>query len=294
MKNKLYLLLAFLLSIVQTGMAQNQTVSGIVTDAKDGSPLPGVSVIIKGTQLGTATNALGKFTITVNKDAVLIFTFIGMQTQEMQVEGQKNLKIRMKAASIGIEEVVVTGYGTTTKGSFTGSAAVLGRENIINKTEANPIKALEGSVSGLQLNTSSGQPGAPSTIFIRGRNSYNSGTQPLYVIDGVPIESGTMGIRASESAAISPLATLNSADIESITVLKDATATSIYGARAANGVIVITTKQGARGKTKVNISVKYGIDMLPAFTDRYKLLNQAEYEEIMIEGLVNSSKVTDK
>ena len=213
MKNKLYLLLAFLLSIVQTGMAQNQTVSGIVTDAKDGSPLPGVSVIIKGTQLGTATNALGKFTITVNKDAVLIFTFIGMQTQEMQVEGQKNLKIRMKAASIGIEEVVVTGYGTTTKGSFTGSAAVLGRENIINKTEANPIKALEGSVSGLQLNTSSGQPGAPSTIFIRGRNSYNSGTQPLYVIDGVPIERGTMGIRASESAALSPIATLNYDDI---------------------------------------------------------------------------------
>ncbi|MFR3331789.1 MAG: SusC/RagA family TonB-linked outer membrane protein [Odoribacter splanchnicus] len=294
MKNKLYLLLAFLLSIVQTGMAQSLTVSGIVTDAKDGSPLPGVSVIIKGTQLGTATNALGKFTITVNKDAVLIFTFIGMQTQEMQVEGQKNLKIRMKAASIGIEEVVVTGYGTTTKGSFTGSAAVLGRENIINKTEANPIKALEGSVSGLQLNTSSGQPGAPSTIFIRGRNSYNSGTQPLYVIDGVPIESRTMGVRNSESASISPLATLNSADIESITVLKDATATSIYGARAANGVIVITTKQGARGKTKVNISVKYGIDMLPAFTDRYKLLNQTEYEEIMIEGLVNSGKATDK
>lgn len=108
----------------------------------------------------------------------------------------------------------------------------MGADNISKKTDANPVKALEGAVSGVQLNTASGQPGAPSTIFIRGRNSYNSGTQPLYVIDGIPIESSTMGIRSREGASVSPLATLNSADIVSITVLKDATATSIYGARA--------------------------------------------------------------
>ena len=218
--------------------------------------------------------------------AVLVFTFIGMQTQEIPVNNRSVVNVNMRLASIGIDEVVVTGYGTTTKGSFTGSAAVLGADNISKKTDANPVKALEGAVSGVQLNTASGQPGAPSTIFIRGRNSYNSGTQPLYVIDGIPIESSTMGMRSREGASVSPLATLNSADIVSITVLKDATATSIYGARAANGVIVITTKQGVRGKLKVNLTAKFGLEMMPNYTSRYRLLNQEQYENLMVDGLL--------
>ena len=286
MRNKLYLLLVLLVGIVQVGMAQEKTITGVVTDADDGSPLPGVSVVIKGTHLGTATDAMGKYSIRIDGKAVLVFTFIGMQTQEIPVNNRSVVNVNMRLASIGIDEVVVTGYGTTTKGSFTGSAAVLGADNISKKTDANPVKALEGAVSGVQLNTASGQPGAPSTIFIRGRNSYNSGTQPLYVIDGIPIESSTMGIRSREGASVSPLATLNSADIVSITVLKDATATSIYGARAANGVIVITTKQGVRGKLKVNLTAKFGLEMMPNYTSRYRLLNQEQYENLMVDGLL--------
>lgn len=288
MKNKLKLLLVLLICLVQVSMAQERLVTGIVSDAADGLPLPGVSVMIKGTTQGTATDAKGKYSIRVDGGGVLVFTFVGMHTQEVAVNNRSEVNIKLRTASIGIDEVVVTGYGTTTKGSFTGSAAVLGADGIVNKTDANVIKALEGTVAGVQLNTSSGQPGAPSTIFIRGRNSYNSGTQPLYVIDGVPIESNTMGMRKAENASISPLATLNASDIESMTVLKDATATSIYGARAANGVIVITTKQGKRGKTRVNVTAKFGLEMLPSFTNRYRLLNQQQYETLMVEGLRNA------
>ena len=159
MRNKLYLLLVLLVGIVQVGMAQEKTITGVVTDADDGSPLPGVSVVIKGTHLGTATDAMGKYSIRIDGKAVLVFTFIGMQTQEIPVNNRSVVNVNMRLASIGIDEVVVTGYGTTTKGSFTGSAAVLGADNISKKTDANPVKALEGAVSGVQLNTASGQPG---------------------------------------------------------------------------------------------------------------------------------------
>ena len=281
-------LFVFLLMLgIQTSFAQTHQVTGTVTDKSDGSPLPGVAVVIKGTQTGTATDINGKYSLSVNSNAVLIFSFVGMQTQDVNVGTKTVVNVSMVAASIGMDEVIVTGYGTTKKGSFTGAAAVVGSDEIVRQTDANPIKALEGTVPGLQLSIGSGQPGAPATIFIRGRNSYNSGTQPLYVIDGVPIESARMGMRDSEGQNMSPLATLNPSDIESMTVLKDATATSIYGARAANGVIVITTKKGKQGKVRVNLSIKAGFETLPSFTDNYKLLNQNEYVELMTEGLVN-------
>ena len=286
---KLIGLFVFLMFLgIQMSFAQAHDVTGTVTDKSDGSPLPGVAVMVKGTQSGTATDVNGKYTLNnVNPNAVLVFSFIGMNTVEVTVGNKNVINVALESASIGMDEVIVTGYGVTKKGSFTGAATVVDGSGIVKKTDANPIKALEGTVAGLQMNISSGQPGAPATIFIRGRNSYNSGTQPLYVIDGVPIESGTMGMRKSESQSISPLATLNPADIETMTVLKDATATSIYGARAANGVIVITTKQGKQGKVKVNVSAKLGVSMLPAFTDRYKLLNQNQYVELMSESLIN-------
>ena len=226
-----FLSLLFIICI-QVSNAQTRTLTGVVTDKNDGLPLPGVSIMIKGTHLGTATDAQGKYMLDVKSSDILEFSFVGMKSQTIPVGDRTLLNVAMENDAQNLEEVVVTGYGVTRRKAFTGAATTVGAENISQKTDANPIKALEGTVPGVQLNVSSGQPGAPATIFIRGRNSLNSGTQPLYVIDGVPVTASAMGMRSSEDMSVSPLSTLSPSDIESMTVLKDATATSIYGARA--------------------------------------------------------------
>ena len=285
---KLIGLLSLLFFIgLQVSYAQTRTISGIVTDISDGLPLPGVSVVIKGTQTGTATDVNGRYTIEAAPSDVLIFSFVGMKTQNETVGNRQVINVALESDAQNLEEVVVTGYGVTRKKAFTGAASTVGSKDIADKTDANPIKALEGTVPGLQMNVSSGQPGAPATIFIRGRNSLNSGTQPLYVIDGVPVTAETMGMRSSESQSLSPLSTLSPSDIESMTVLKDATATSIYGARAANGVIVITTKKGRAGKLQVNLTVKLGMEMKPSIPKAYKPLDAKRYTELQVEGLMN-------
>ena len=201
-----------------------------------------------------------------------------MQSQEVKIK--PIVKVVLKSDAEVLDEVVVTGYGVTRKAAFTGAATVVGTDKISSKNDANPIKALEGTVPGLQMNIGSGQPGAPATIFVRGRNSLNSGTQPLYVVDGVQYFADAVGVRSDEGQEISPLASLNANDIESITVLKDATATSIYGARAANGVIVITTKKGKSGKPQVNFTAKVGFETMPSFPDSYKRTNAAQHMEL--------------
>lgn len=267
--------------------AQTRTLTGVVTDKSDGLPLPGVSIMIRGTQSGVSTDAQGKYRLEVKNTDVLLFSFVGMKTLSVPVGDRTVLDVVMESDARNLDEVVVTGYGVTRRKAFTGSAATVGVENIAPKTDANPIKALEGTVPGVQLNVSSGQPGAPATIFIRGRNSLNSGTQPLYVIDGVPVTASAMGMRSSENQSVSPLSTLSPSDIESMTVLKDATATSIYGARAANGVIVITTKKGKAGKLQANLTAKWGMEMKPAIPSRYKPLNARKYTELQAEGMLN-------
>jgi len=193
-----------------------------------------------------------------------------------------------------LDETVVIGYQTVTKKAFTGSASTIGLKTITKQTDANPIKALEATVPGLQMSTSSGQPGAPSTIYIRGRSSINSGTQPLYVIDGVPMESGTWGMRSDEGSSQTPLSALNPNDIQSITVLKDATATSIYGSRAANGVIVVTTKTARRGeKVQITFNAKWGVSEVPSFTDDYATVNRDEFLELNYEAIKNKGWATD-
>ncbi|WP_455673498.1 SusC/RagA family TonB-linked outer membrane protein [Phocaeicola sp.] len=221
----------------------------------------------------------------ISSAKTLVVSFIGMTSQEVPIK--QNVNVVLKSDTEVLDEVVVTGYGVTKKAAFTGAATTLGSEKIENRNDANPIKALEGTVPGLQMNISSGQPGAPATVYIRGRNSLNSGTQPLYVIDGIPFNADPVGVRSSEGQETSPLSTLSSSDIESITVLKDATATSIYGARAANGVIVITTKKGKSGKPTVNFTAKVGFETMPAYTKRYKLANAAQNVELASEALLN-------
>ena len=248
----------------------------------------GASVLVKGTTVGTVTDIDGNFTISnvPSSAGTLVISFIGLQTQEVKI--QPVMKVVLHADTEVLDEVVVTGYGVTKKAAFTGAASVLDSEKIGNRVDPNPIKALEGTVPGLQMNIGSGQPGAPATIFIRGRNSLNSGTQPLYVIDGVAFDNDAVGIRSDEGQTTSPLSTINAQDIESITVLKDATATSIYGARAANGVIVITTKRGQAGKPRINVTAKVGFNQMPSYTDKYKLVDADKNIELATEALLNS------
>ncbi len=282
----LSLVMVFGISIMN---AQTRTIRGTVTGSDDGLPVAGATVVIKGTSTGTITQMDGEYMLNVPQDAAtLVFTFLGMKTQEVSIEGRSTINVSLASDAIAMDEVVVVGYGVRKKSAFTGAASTLGQDKIADRTATNPLHALKGNVAGLQMTNSSGQPGAPSTIFIRGRNSLNSGTQPLYVIDGVPMEAGSWGIRYDEEQTFTPLSSINPEDIESITVLKDATATSIYGARAANGVIVITTKQAITGeRTKVTLEVKTGWEEMPTFTDDYRVVNAAEYNELQVEGWAN-------
>ena len=179
-----------------------------------------------------------------------------MATQEVAIK--QTVNITLKSDAEVLEEVVVTGYGVQRKASFTGAAAIIGEDVIAKKSDANFVKALEGAVPGVQMSNSTSMPGVWSEIYVRGRGSLNSGTQPLYVIDGMPVNSETDGMSTTTNNNFDPMAAINPSDIESVTVLKDAAATAIYGSRAANGVIVITTKKGKEGKMSINLDIKQG------------------------------------
>lgn len=279
----LFSLLGLLLATVSWAQS---VISGRVVSAGDNEPVVGATVKVKGTTRATGSDVDGRFSIQAEEGTKLVVSYIGMVSQE--VAARQGMTVKLKEDDQLLDEVVVTGYGVTRRQAFTGSAATINDRQIGNKVDPNPIKSLEGTVAGLQMNIGSGQPGAPASIFIRGCNSLNSDTQPLYVIDGVPFDNETVGMRSPEGYATSPLASLNAADIESMTVLKDATATSIYGARAANGVIVITTKRGKSGRPKVNFSAKAGWNELPSYTDRYKIVGAAKQMELAAEALGNA------
>ena len=287
-KNLLLLLMLFVTSV---SFAQ-VNITGRVTDADGGNPAL-ITVSIKGSSIGVYTDSDGRYSIIIPSeinDPVIVFSGIGYTTQEITVNSRSIINVIMASSALALDEVVLTGYAPTTKKAFTGSAASVTSERIANKFEPNPIKALQGSIPGLQMNTASGQPGAPSTVYVRGRSSLNSGTQPLYIIDGLPFETETQGRRSREGQEISPLATISSSDIESITVLKDATATSIYGSRAANGVIIITTKRGKSGELSINFSAKAGVEMLPNIPKGYLRTDSDKYWELWEESLLNAHK----
>ena len=288
MRRKFMLLLTCLFVGIGLVTAQTSRVSGIVISDEDGEPVVGATVLVEGTSQGTVTDIDGKFTINnvPGTAKTLLVSYIGMETTEAAITSGL-IRVVMRTNAEVLDEVVVTGYGVTRKAAFTGAATTVGSEELASKNDANPIKALEGTVPGLQMNFTSGQPGAPATIYVRGRNSLNSGTQPLYVVDGVPYFADAVGVRSDEGQTVSPLASLNSADIESITVLKDATATSIYGARAANGVVVITTKRGQAGKPQVSFTAKVGFETMPSYPDSYKLTNADQNIELATEALLN-------
>lgn len=266
------------LCMLSLGMMAEQQVSGVVVDEKN-EPIIGASIQVKGGTQGTITDYDGEFFLTVPDDAtVLVVSYVGMQSQEVAVK--RNVRVVLHEATEVIQEVVVTGYGSVSKGSFAGSAQAVDAETIDKKSPSEISKALAGEVAGVQVVNTSGQPGTNASIRIRGIGSINSSTAPLYVVDGVQYDG--------DISAIDP------GDIASTTILKDATATSLYGSRGANGVIVITTKKGNSGENgKIDVDVKYGANMrlLPLYD---VITNPQEYVEMSWMGLYNASSFSSQ
>ncbi|GHN02266.1 SusC/RagA family TonB-linked outer membrane protein [Cytophagales bacterium WSM2-2] len=276
------------LPLPQTSMSDlPAVVTGKVVSVGENTPLPGVNVIIKGTTTGTTTDAEGKYNISANSDDVLLFSFIGYKTLETQVGDRTEIDISLQEDITSLDEVVVIGYGTTTKRLKTGSIARVTDEDISKQPVTNPLAALEGRMAGVYVTQSMGTPGGAINVQIRGRNSIAGGNNPLYIIDGVPFTSTPMGSTYSSINNIglgSPLATINPADIESIEVLKDADATAIYGSRGANGVVLITTKKGKSGETKVDVNFYTGVGQI---TRKMDLLNTQQYLAMRKEAFKN-------
>lgn len=258
-----------------TGEIKNQrsdqgqkTVSGKVTD-ESGQPLPGVTVIIKGTSQGTVTNVDGNYSLAnIPENGVLLFSFVGMKTQEVIVENQTSVNIIMEVDAIGIEEVVAIGYGTVRKRDLTGSVTSVKSDNIEKANTASLNDALQGLAAGVQVSSQSGQPGESSTILIRGGSSISASNEPLYVIDGFPQLGGDN-------------MDLNPQDIESVEVLKDASAGAIYGARASNGVVIITTKSGKKGTLDITYNGKYTVSDIIRQLETVDIVDYATIQKVM-------------
>jgi TonB-linked SusC/RagA family outer membrane protein len=255
-----------------------RTITGTVTGSDDNQGIPGVQVAVKGTIQGTTTNVMGQYSLSVPSNAThLVFSFMGMKTQEITIDGKTTIDVVMENDALALEGVVITGYGVTRKAAFTGAASMVGEDVLTRQTGANVITGLQGTMAGVLVSVTSGSPGSSSPIQIRGLGSIGAGRTPLYVIDGVPVLSGAFNSAIHSMADVDPLSQLNAEDIESITILKDATATAIYGSRASNGVVVITTKSGAMGKATINFNMKLGFGRAPKLRRNYTSLPSKEY-----------------
>lgn len=269
------------LAALSMGLYAEKQVSGVVVDAK-GEPVIGASIQAKGTTQGTISDYDGKFEMEVSESVkTLVISFVGMATQE--VAAGKNIKVVMSENSEVIQEVVVTGYGTVAKGAYAGSAQAVKAEDIEKKNPSDVTKALAGEVAGVQVATTSGQPGTISSIRIRGIGSISASSAPLYVVDGIPVEEESM------------LSSIDPGDIASTTILKDATATSLYGSRGANGVVLITTKKGssAGDDAKIEVDIKSGANMrlLPMYD---VISTPEEYVVLCWQSLYNEQSMLGK
>ena len=265
-------LLSFTLAAVY---AQNIQIKGTVVSGTDNEPLPGVNVVVKGnTSTGTITDFNGTFTLSAPADAILSISYIGFKSQEIAVKGHKDIKIVLQEDSETLDEVVVVGYGVQKKSVVTASIAKVSADDLASTAPVRMDNALKGLASGVTVTSSSGQPGAAAQIRVRGVGTIrteNGAADPLYIVDGMPLEGG--------------LDYLNPNDIASIEVLKDAASGAVYGARAANGVILVTTKTGKIGKTKVTYDFSYGWQSAWKKRD---VLNASEYALMINEGAINA------
>jgi TonB-linked SusC/RagA family outer membrane protein len=272
MKNKVFLLLLFCCTLAVGAWSQSKTITGKVSDAK-GAPLANASIVAKGSVLGTTTNDDGAFSLTVPANArTLVISAVGYGTKEVNVSVATSIAVNLEVATEDLDEVVVVAYGTVKKKNFVGAASSVSAKDIEQRPVANVTRALEGNVPGVVVTTGSGQPGSGSAVRVRGFGSINATQEPLYVVDGVPYVGG--------------LSNLNPDDIESMNVLKDASATSLYGARAGNGVVLITTKRGKKGRNNMSVKVLAGISTrgLP----EYDRVDAYGYYPLMWEAYRNS------
>jgi TonB-linked SusC/RagA family outer membrane protein len=255
-------------------------ITGKITDS-NGEPLPGVTVVVKGTTQGTVTNADGNYSLTgVQANASLVFSFVGMKTQEEGINGRTAINIRMEEETIGLEEVVAIGYGSLRKSEMTTSVSSVKAEDIKNQVITSFEQALQGKTAGVVIREDSGEPGSGIEITIRGANSINGDNTPLYVVDGFPVNVGGNASGDAAATRTNPLSFLNPYDIERMEILKDAAATSVYGSRGSNGVILITTKQAKQGKTKIDFSSKLTFQTVDM---PYKLLGASQYATVRNE-----------
>lgn len=286
MRSKIkWLYACIMILLVQVGFAQEKTLSGVVTE--DGMPLPGVTVVIQGTQLGTQTDLDGKYSLKAKPGQVLVFSFIGMKEVKHTVGNANVFNAALHAEGSELDEVVVLAYGQVRKkNEVTGNVVAIKGDVVAETPIVSADQALQGRVAGLQMATTSGSPGSVQNIRIRGRNSVSATNEPLYVIDGVPIINSNIS-NSADVTSLSPLSSINPDDIESMTVLKDAGATSVYGARGSNGVILITTKKGKHGKPSYNFRSSIG------FQNRAvkgpKFLSGEQRAELWMEALANGN-----
>jgi TonB-linked SusC/RagA family outer membrane protein len=279
---KLLQSLFVLMLVASAAFAQDRTITGTVTAKEDGSALPGVSIQVKGTKVGTQTGADGKFSIKVAQgQSALTFSFIGFVPKTVTLGNGSTINVSLESDSKVLSEVVVVGYGTQTKREITGSQSTVKAADIANAPILSPEQALQGRAPGVQVTQSSGTPGGGISVRVRGPSSIGASNQPLYIVDGVPINTGSYTQLAAGGQLTNSLGDINPSDIESLEVLKDAAATAIYGSRASGGVVLITTKRGANQPTRLSFNSYYGVQdvykTLPVVTGQeyITLLNEA-------------------
>ena len=295
-----------ILALAIPGLSQAQSTRVITGKVLDGSGagLPGVTITVPGTSLGTSSGADGSFELSVPDNAsTLSFSFIGYTTQKVSIAGKTNVQIALGEDTQALNEVVVVGYGTAKKSDVTGAVTTLTPKEFNKGTFTSPDQLIQGRVSGVQVSNNSGQPGGPSTIRIRGNSAVTGTGQPLYVVDGVPLDGRTARPGFSDAGELgagadsNPLNFLNPDDVESVTVLKDASATAIYGSRAAYGVVLITTKKGKSGAPQLTVGASTGFSTLlrrPDFLDASQYRQALTYYNIPTSGPVGSSGNPDK
>lgn len=272
MKKEVKVLLVVLLMFVSNiGWAQQAKITGTVKD-QDGNELPGVTIVVKGTTSGTVSDNDGNFSLNAAKGSVLVFSFVGMNSQEIQIENQSEVDVVLEEESVGIEEVVAIGYGTMKKSDVTGAMVSISEEKIKSIPAIDPAMAMQGRAAGVQVMNNSHQPGGNVSVKIRGTNSINANNEPLYVVDGFPLTGG--------------LRYINPNDIVSMEILKDASATAIYGSRGANGVVLIGTKKGKAGKLNVNFNTSSKVSYL---SKEIEMLNASEFRMLMNEAYSNQN-----
>ena len=285
MKRKLTMFLALFFVGIGIAMAQTQVRGTVVDDL--GEPVIGATIQIKGTTQGTVTDIDGVFNLTAPAGGTLVISYVGYTTQEVRVA--PTVRVVLSTDTELLDEVVVVAYGTVTREAKTGSVSSVSGTDISNAPVVSMDKALGGKIAGVSITSSSGQPGAASSIRVRGTSSINAGNNPLWVIDGIPVLTGNPNDFLNTGNVLS---TINPNDIESITVLKDAAASSIYGSRAANGVILVTTKSGKEGRTNFNARVKYGASWLANDND-FGIMNAAQLLEYQRDAAVNAGNDPD-